>query len=151
MSFELLAHILNQSLKGFPNLEKRKLEGRVIEGWNDLVGSTLSRHSLPECVRGKTLFIRVSDPIWMQQLQFHKPLLMKKIQEMVGEGIIQDIHLRMGTIPPRMEGEKGPAPARKRLTKKKKGEIEKALSPVNDQELRERLRRLFSKASKFDR
>ncbi len=152
MTFEPLNRILEEAIKRLPNIEQKKREGLAIAQWPELVGSILSEHTAAEFVRKGTLFVRVSDPIWMQELQFLKPVLIRRIDEEIGEGIILEIHLRMGEISPTLEKEKEEGhPSIKRIPKRKKEEIERVLSEISDLELKEGLRRIFTKAARISR
>jgi hypothetical protein len=152
MTFEPFNRVLEGALKGVPNIEKKKKEGLVFTQWQELVGSVLSKHTAVEFVRSGTLFIRVSDPIWMHELQYLKPVIIKKIRDEIGEGIIQDIHLRMGEIPSFPEKKKGERTLGvRRISKKKKETIERLLSAISDLELKEGLRRILTKAARFGR
>lgn len=151
MTFEPFDRVLEGALKGIPNIEKKKKEGLVFTQWSEIVGPVLSKHTATEFVRSGTLFVRVSDPIWMHEIQYLKPVIIKKISDEIGEGIIQDIHLRMGEIPSTPDKEKGTPGIRRRISKKKKEEIEEILSAISDLELKERLRRIFTKASNLRR
>lgn len=152
MALEKLNRVLEKALKGLPNIEKKKKERLVFTQWPDLVGNPLSEHTAAEFVRGGILFVRVSDSIRMHELHYLKPAIIKKIENEIGEGIIKDIFLRMGEITPTLEEEKGEgAPGFRAIPKKKVEEIEKVLSAINDLELKEGLRRIFTKAARLKR
>lgn len=70
----------------------------VIDAWCEIVGERISVETKAERVRGSTLFVNVSSPVWAQELEFLKPEILKKIREEVGRGVITDIRFRTGSI-----------------------------------------------------
>jgi predicted nucleic acid-binding Zn ribbon protein len=68
---ERLGDLLRQSLS---RLEvAQQLEAYAVwPVWNDVVGKPVARNAQPERIRNGTLFVKVSSPVWMQQLQFMK-------------------------------------------------------------------------------
>jgi hypothetical protein len=152
MAFEHLNRVLDEALQGLPNIEKKKKEGLVFTHWPELVGKPLSEHTVAEFVRGGILYVRVSDSIRMYELHYQKPAIINQIEKEIGEGIIKDIILRMGEITLTRAKARGEGtPGIRRISKKKKEEIQKVLSVINDLELKEALRRIFTKAARLKR
>ncbi|MGH7782854.1 MAG: DUF721 domain-containing protein, partial [Candidatus Binatia bacterium] len=77
---ESLGAVLDQSLKRF-DLSQRLDEYGVWPVWNDVVGKTIARNAQPEKIRNGTLFVKVASPVWMQQLQFMKEMIVEKINQ----------------------------------------------------------------------
>jgi predicted nucleic acid-binding Zn ribbon protein len=68
------------------NLLKKKRFGaqiqrhRVFENWEAVVGDSLAEHAQPQKIQGRTLILSVDHPAWIQELQFLKEPLIRKIQ-----------------------------------------------------------------------
>ena len=76
-----------------------KLEGyRIWPLWNEIVGEEIAKRAQPERLRNRILFIRVSNSVWMQELQTMKPLLLERIHKRVKKAPIDDIRFRLGEI-----------------------------------------------------
>jgi len=95
---EKLDEILSRSLKRLP--AKNRLEDYAIWSiWNDTVGPAIARNAQPEKIRNGTLFVKVSAPTWMQQLQYMRELLAAKINERLERQVVNSIFFIVGTIP----------------------------------------------------
>jgi hypothetical protein len=119
--------------------------------WKEIVGESVALQAQPRSIRNRILFIDVSHPTWMQQLQFLKPTLLEKINSFLGEPNIQDIRFRLGkisptvSIPPKVslwEDEK--------LDKATLNQIESIVQKIEDGEVRKGLREVLIKGAKLD-
>src|SRR5512137_2734886 len=70
----------------------------ILGGWDEIVGESVAEHSQPRSIRNRILFIDVTHPTWMQQLQFLKPTLLEKVNTFLGESLIHDIRFKLGKI-----------------------------------------------------
>lgn len=52
---------------------------QVFTFWDEVVGSDISRHAKPQVIRGSVLWVGVSDPTWMQQLQYERQYLLEAL------------------------------------------------------------------------
>jgi hypothetical protein len=123
----------------------------IFGAWNEIVGESVASHSQPHSIRNRILFINVTHPTWMQQLQFLKPTLLEKVNDFLGESLIQDIRFKLGKIsptlpvPPRtlpMEGET--------LDKATLNRIEGLLQEIDDEEVKKSLREVLIKGAKLE-
>jgi len=93
-----LHSILEETLKSLG--VNAPMKGYSIWGaWREIVGDSVASNAQPSAVRNRILFMEVSHPTWIQQLQFLKPTLLEKINGFLGEPLIQDIRFRLGKIP----------------------------------------------------
>jgi predicted nucleic acid-binding Zn ribbon protein len=120
--------------------------------WKEIVGDSLALHTQPRSIRNRILFIDVSHPTWMQQLQFLKPTLLEKINIFLGEPHIQDIRFKLGKIP----GSSPPASKKEvwqaqDLDEKILNRIESLLQKIEDAEVRGGLRNVLIKGAKLER
>ncbi len=68
--------------------------------WNDVVGPQIARYAQPLRIRDRVLEVRVSQPVWMQQLQLLKPKILQRLNEQLNEELIDDIFLKRGPVTP---------------------------------------------------
>jgi hypothetical protein len=94
---ENLGSVLDQSLKRL-DLFTRLDEYGVWPIWNDVVGPTIARNAQPEKIRHGTLFIKVSSPVWMQQLQFMKDMIADKLNHRLKGEVVKNIFFIVGRI-----------------------------------------------------
>lgn len=96
---EKIADILDRSLKRLPVTRRRLADYAVWSIWNDTVGPAVARNAQPEKLRNGTLFVKVSAPTWMQQLQYMKELIASKLNERLGRQVVDKVFFVVGTFP----------------------------------------------------
>jgi len=94
---ERLGAVLDQSLKRF-DLTARLDEYGVWPIWNDVVGKTIANNAQPEKIRNGTLFVKVTSPVWMQQLQFMKEMIVEKLNQRLNGEVVKTIFFMVGRI-----------------------------------------------------
>ena len=94
---ESLGAVLDQSLKRF-DLSQRLDAYGVWPIWNDVVGKTIARNAQPEKIRNGTLFVKVTSPVWMQQLQFMKEMIVDKINQRLNCAAVKNLFFMVGHI-----------------------------------------------------
>jgi len=120
--------------------------------WKEIVGDSIALQTQPRSIRNRILFIDVSHSTWMQQLQFLKPTLLEKINNFLGEPLIQDIRFKLGKISPTI-----PTPPKVHLLEDEKLDkatlkhIEGIVQKIEDQEVRKSLRDVLIKGAKLER
>lgn len=116
--------------------------------WDKIVGEQIARRARPLRLREGVLEVRVDNAVWMQQLQMLKPKILQKLNEKLPNARIEDIYLRRGSHTPEPKPQPPPAapPAwrNQKLDSADREEIEQCLQGLNNEELKEELRRLFS-------
>ncbi len=120
--------------------------------WKKIVGESVALHTQPRSIRNQILFIDVSHPTWIQQLQFLKPTLLEKINDFIGKPPIQDIRFKLGkvsstTLPPSEAHDW----QREDLNEKTMKRIECLLEKIEDREVRKGLRDVLIKGAKLER
>lgn len=139
-----LSHTLNTMLKA-KGLDSRVSVYGVMKHWEESVGTVIASHARPEAVHGKTLFLTVDSPAWMQQLSLLRPEIIEKINRTLQKEVVKEITLRLGEIP---RSEK-PAPDQPvpavELTAEESDKIEQYVRSINHAPAREALRRLIEK------
>ncbi len=71
---------------------------RLWQQWEDVVGSMIAQNTQPEAIKGRLLLVHVSSAPWMQQLQFLKPELIQKLNEIFGKEVVTDIRFKIGPV-----------------------------------------------------
>jgi predicted nucleic acid-binding Zn ribbon protein len=83
-------------LKGF-GLEQRLQESRVFSLWANIVGADIAKHAQPVSMKKGRLEVIVDHPIWLNELsRYHKPMMLQKIQAVVGKQAVRDLVFRIG-------------------------------------------------------
>lgn len=89
---------MEQSLKRL-DLAPRLDEYGVWPIWREVVGRTIARNAQPEKIRNGTLFVKVSSPVWMQELQFMKEMIAEKLnQRLQNNAVVKNIFFMVGRI-----------------------------------------------------
>ena len=81
-------------LKGL-GLEGKLEEKRLREQWPRIVGEAIARRSTPQTMRGSTLVIEVENNVWMNEIQFHRSEIVRKIRREFPSLEIEDIRLKL--------------------------------------------------------
>ena len=139
---EKLGEILDKSLKRL-DPSGRLVEYGVWPIWNETVGPMIARNAQPEKIRHGTLFVRVSSPVWMQQLQDMKEAIAEKLNHGLGREIVKNVFFFVGKVEAEVAGQEAtklesPAPSGSQPKLD-----EETLRPIKDPEIRRALRRLF--------
>ncbi len=145
-----LRSILDDSLKSL-GLHGPMKGYSVWGAWREIVGDAVAANARPSVIRNRILFIEVSHPTWVQQLQFLKPTLLGKLNGFLGEPLIEDIRFRVGKIPSspppsaRESDWTDEEPDQETLTR-----IETLLRAIEDVETRKTMRDVLIKGAKLE-
>jgi len=137
---ERLGEVLDQSLRRLDLAPQIEAYG-IWPVWNEVVGKPIARNAQPEKIRNGTLFVKVSSPVWMQQLQFMKELIAEKINQRMRAEVVRNIFFVVGTITvtdAEPDGELADAPVESDVKID-----EQFLDSVEDPELREAFKKLL--------
>ncbi len=94
-TFASLGDVIDDYIRS-RGLESKRQEFSLQERWDEIVGEPISSHTTPDTIRFGTLHILVDNSAWLQQLNFLKPELMRKVESFLGQGVLKDIALRLG-------------------------------------------------------
>jgi hypothetical protein len=123
----------------------------ILGAWNEIVGATVAAHSQPRSIRNRILFIDVAHSTWMQQLQFLKPTLLEKVNNFLGEPLIQDIRFKLGRILPHSPSPSEKDPRQKEdLDEATLKRIEKIVQNIVDGEVRKALKEVLMKGAELE-
>lgn len=63
--------------------------------WDEVVGSAISENAEPSRIKNGALRVTVSDPIWLQELQFMEGDIKKRLNEKLGRNAVKRIEFRI--------------------------------------------------------
>ncbi|MFH1215815.1 MAG: DUF721 domain-containing protein [Pseudomonadota bacterium] len=135
---------LLNSLIAAKGWEGRVELNQVFFFWNELVGPDIAQYAQPHLIRKDILWVRVSDSVWMQQLQFLKMMLLEKLNLRLTKSRFVDLRFQLDSTlgedvaeirePPRPKPL--PSPAKRR-------EFEFMLDSIQDEEIKEAIRKCW--------
>ena len=67
----------------------------VFQFWDEVVGEDVAKRAQPHIIRGTVLWVKASDPIWMQQLHLQKSILLEKINQRLRGEELSDIRFQL--------------------------------------------------------
>ncbi|MBP9020735.1 MAG: DUF721 domain-containing protein [Syntrophobacterales bacterium] len=143
---ERLGNILQVALKR-RNVSLNVKDDRLWGAWKKAVGPLIDAQTAVDRFERQTLFVKVSGPAWMQQLQFMKPEVKARVNEILGQDLVKDIYFSVGYIAGTGTAAKETytPPTNLSLSEREKRQIDKCLSVVSDGELGEILRRAMTR------
>jgi hypothetical protein len=144
---EMLGEILAKILKK-RNIPHTSTDRRLLAIWRGAVGPQIASQTHPDSLKRGVLFVRVSAPVWMHQLQFMKEEILDKIKEHSSPEEIHNLHFSIGEIPaPPSGGANPPAPDPDLppLTGRDRTMMSESLDAVRDPELRVILERVMAR------
>jgi predicted nucleic acid-binding Zn ribbon protein len=139
---EHVGAVLDQSLKRL-DLAPRLDEYSVWPIWNEIVGKTIARNAQPEKIRNGTLFIKVTSPVWMQQLQFMKTMIADRLNQRLKQDIVKNIFFMVGHIDA-AEEEALAQPRANQTSETAEREVnEEFLTSIDDAKIRDAFKKLL--------
>ncbi|MEW6335199.1 MAG: DUF721 domain-containing protein [Thermodesulfobacteriota bacterium] len=142
-----LGEILQEILKK-RNIPHSPADRHLLDVWNRAVGSVIAAQTHPDRIRGGTLFVRVSAPVWLHQLQFMKADILGRVQALSAGEKIQALFFTVGDIPAAAPGRAGQPPPALPLSGLPEGDrrmMRESLATVRDPELQEILKRVMAR------
>jgi hypothetical protein len=143
---EMLGEILGKILKK-RNIPHTATDRRLLALWKRAVGPQIAAQTHPDALKRGVLFVRVSAPVWMHQLQFMKEEILGRIGDIAGREEVRTLRFCIGEIPPSHQAG-GQAPfldaALPPLTGRDRAMVRESLETVRDQELRAILERVMT-------
>jgi hypothetical protein len=143
--------ILETTLKGL-EIDFQLKSYSIWGAWEEIVGESVAHQAQPRSIRNRILFMDVSHPAWIQQLQFLKPKLLEKINAFFGEPLLEDIRFRMGKItPPLSPPSEDDRWQEEKLDEETMNRMETLLQKVDDGEVKRSLRDVLIKGAQLER
>lgn len=130
-------------------IERIGLKGAVREKkaaaiWKEVVGEKTAAATSIDQVRDGIIYVTCRDSMWASQLHFLRPLIIEKLNEKLGEGVIREVRLSGKGFRSKAKREEQEGLSKKisegsSLTKEEIEEIEKAAGVIEDEELAQRV------------
>ena len=144
-----LGNILSKSFKNL-GIETKFAQQQIMDQWDDIAGEKIGSVSAPEYFKFRTLFVKVLDPVWLQQLVFLEDKIKEKINKRINRELVQKIYFKVGEF----SEKKAKKPKENNSVNfldftdlKDEKEVEIALKDINDHELKMVLKRVLMKCS----
>ena len=71
-------------------------DANIWKVWDDAVGPAISRNASPSWIKNGKLKVRVSDPIWFQELKFVEEDIREKLNTKLGRKAVDKIEFKVG-------------------------------------------------------
>ncbi len=146
---------LGEVLSGYTrrrNWQRQLGLNQVFLFWDEVLAPEITAHARPKVIKGDTLWLEVSDPVWAQQLQFETKTILQCLNgrlTALTKGEIENLQLRdirfklcHGPWQPVVEAEK-PSPPPGPVDAARQVEFQQLTADMDDKEVRETLRRLW--------
>jgi predicted nucleic acid-binding Zn ribbon protein len=83
-----------ESIVKAEGLGEKIAEARIIKGWHELLGKSISRLTKGIYIKNRVLFINLTSSVARNELIMIKPELLKRLNDFAGMQIINDIIIR---------------------------------------------------------
>jgi len=146
---------LGEVLSGYTkrrNWQRQLGLNQVFLFWDEVLAPDITAHARPRVIKGNTLWLEVSDPVWSQQLQFETRAILQRLNGRLtalskGEGEnlqLRDIRFELchGPWRPAVKIEE-PLPSPGPVDAARQIEFQQLTAGMEDKEVRETLRRLW--------
>jgi hypothetical protein len=143
----MLGEILGKILKK-RNIPHSSTDRRLLDIWRRAVGPQIASQTHPDTLKRGVLFVRVSAPVWLHQLQFMKEEILDRIKVLNESEEVRNLRFCIGEIPPSLPGgtEAHPHdPVLPPLTGRDRTMMRESLERVRDPELRAILERVMTR------
>ncbi|MGM0471165.1 MAG: DUF721 domain-containing protein [Bacillota bacterium] len=147
--------VLEETLTNL-NLTQKIKEKKVLNIWSQVIGERIRKHTQASYINQGTLFVKVSNSTWAQQLLFLKEKFITQLNDRLEEKIVDDIRFKLGSIN-KKEVDDNNTPKTKEslakieLTNQELNEIKNTLTAVNDTELTDKLESILIKQRKLNK
>lgn len=72
-------------------LKNRLIEQRAVLLWHRAVGKEIKKQTVANRIEQGVLYVSASSPIWVNELNYLKAGIIKKLNELAGEKVVKDI------------------------------------------------------------
>jgi len=79
-----------------PSMPFNPEDARIFDLWDGVVGPAISRNARPSWIREGRLRVRVSGPIWLQELEFAGETIRERLNQALGRPAVKKIEFRLG-------------------------------------------------------
>jgi len=116
----------------------------VFRFWDEVVGEEIGSRAQPEVIRGRILWVRVSDSMWMQHLHINKIMLLERLNRHLAGVALDDLRFLIDTslgrpLPPKQPPPPPPAPPDPARVR----QFDDLVSSLSDPDMRTTLKNLW--------
>lgn len=151
MDFEELGEVLKRTAREV-GLEKRLKERKCLALWEEVVGEKVAKVSQAVDIKKGVIYVKAKDPLWAQHIFNLKGLIIRKMNERMGEEIVKDIKIRAEELKEKKEVRKGKEqkPSKEvQLTEEEKALIERMTRRLKDEKIRKLIQDLIEEHFKM--
>ena len=87
---DILTSLFNHSQLPF-----NPADGQIWKIWEDTVGELIARNAKPAWIKNGRLKVQVSDPIWLQELEYIGADIKERINQRLGRNAVDYIEFRL--------------------------------------------------------
>lgn len=87
-----IAELLNAYLRN-EGLETPLLQKRLVDAWDTVTGSTITRYTGEKFIKNQTLYVKITNPALRQDLSMMRARLVGRLNAAVGSTVITDIRI----------------------------------------------------------
>lgn len=144
-----VSNILSSLLKD-KNLNKRIESCKAIDIWDSVVGGKIAERTSPFAIKNGVMKVTVSDHAWLQELQFMKEEIRKRLNETLGKESVQNLYFKVGSL----QEKEVEAPSiteqlkKVRLNAKEKEDVEKVVCNIENNEIKVAIRKVLVKEAR---
>ncbi|MDQ1330812.1 MAG: hypothetical protein QG578_1077 [Thermodesulfobacteriota bacterium] len=95
--FKHIGNILYDVLGAFRKDPDLELTG-IFSLWDEVVGAAVAKNASPAGFKGKILLVNVVSSVWIQELQYHRKDIIRKLNEALGKELVCDIKFKIGSV-----------------------------------------------------
>jgi len=88
-----LKDALKKMVKAY-GLKGKLGQQRLIDGWEDVVGVMIAKHTRDIYLQNRKLVVMLSNPQLKQELHYHKADLAKKINDYLEDDVVDEVVIR---------------------------------------------------------
>lgn len=123
---------------------------RIWKLWDGVVGKGIARHARPSSIKRGVLMVKVTDSVWLQDLEFQAETIKEKLNTRLQRQAIKKVRFRVGEPQeskhlnnkgPRKEGHQD-------LSLERQRETETTIARIKDEEIRSSFRKIMIAAKK---
>ena len=92
--FESLKDIL-ASLRGSKDLPFDLRDCEIWKVWREVVGDAIASNATPMYIRQGSLTVGVSEPIWLQELNYQAETIRERLNERLGREAVRTIQFKL--------------------------------------------------------
>ena len=119
-------------------------ENSIFKFWPQAVGEKIALQTQPDSLRNKTLFVKTTSSVWVQQLHFMREEILNQLNKLSGKKLIKEIRFVVGHSPvTEKAGEQVDVVRKMVLKKRDRDMIAECTNALADQELADVLKRIM--------